>query len=65
MIKSEIPCRLRAVVRTRESSLIVLAVIIGAISEIIVVTMATGVDVLHPFFGLAPGIAARVPQIDI
>ena len=56
MIKSEIPRRLRAVVRARESSLIVLAAIIGAISGIVVVTMATGVDLLHTlFFGLAPG----------
>jgi len=56
MIKSEIPRRLRAVVRARESSLIVLAAIIGAISGIVVVTMATGVDLLHTlFFGLTPG----------
>ena len=56
MIKSEIPRRLRAVVRARESSLIVLAAIVGAISGIVVVTMATGVDVLHTlFFGLTPG----------
>ncbi len=56
MIKSEIPRRLRAVVRARESSLLILAALVGAISGIVVVTMAAGVDLLHTlFFGLAPG----------
>ena len=37
-------------------SLIVLAAMVGAIGGIVVVTMATGVDLLHTlFFGLAPG----------
>jgi hypothetical protein len=47
MIKSQIPRRLRAVVRARESSLLILAALVGAISGIVVVTMAAGVDLLH------------------
>jgi CIC family chloride channel protein len=55
-MKIEIPVRLRAIVRARESSLIVLAAMVGAIGGIVVVTMAAGVDLLHTlFFGLAPG----------
>jgi hypothetical protein len=53
--KIEIPQRVRAIVRARESGLIVLAAIVGAIGGIVVVAMATGVDLLHAlFFGLAP-----------
>jgi len=52
----EIPRRVRAIVRARESSLILLAAIIGAMGGVVVVVMATGVDVLHALlFGLAPG----------
>ena len=55
-MKIEIPVRLRAIVRARELSLIVLAAMVGAIGGIVVVTMAAGVDLLHTlFFGLAPG----------
>jgi hypothetical protein len=37
----EIPRRVRAIVRARESSLILLAVIVGAMGVVVVVTMAT------------------------
>jgi CIC family chloride channel protein len=53
----EIPRRLRAVVRARESSLIVLAALVGAIAGLVVTAMGTGVDVLHRlFFQLEPGV---------
>ncbi|MGA3310371.1 MAG: chloride channel protein [Xanthobacteraceae bacterium] len=52
----EIPRRLRAIVRARESSLIVLAALVGAIAGVVVALMSTGVDVLHRlFFHLDPG----------
>lgn len=52
----EVPRRLRAIVRARESSLIVLAALAGALGGVVVVMMATGVDLLHSvMFGLAPG----------
>jgi CIC family chloride channel protein len=55
-IKVEIPRRLRAIVRARESSLVILAAFVGACGGVVVVTMATGVDLLHMLlFGLAPG----------
>ena len=55
-MKVEIPRRLRAIVRARESSLVVLAAVVGAVGGIVVVAMATAVDLLHHvFFGLAPG----------
>jgi chloride channel protein, CIC family len=43
----EIPRRLRAIVRARESSLIVLAALVGALSGVVVAAMGTGVDLLH------------------
>jgi CIC family chloride channel protein len=43
----EIPRRLRAMVRARESSLIALAAMVGAIAGLVVAAMSTGVDVLH------------------
>jgi len=52
----EIPPRLRAVVRARESSLIGLAALVGAVAGLVVAIMGTGVDLLHRlFFHLAPG----------
>jgi CIC family chloride channel protein len=52
----EIPRRLRAVVRARESSLIALAALVGAIAGLVVAGMSTGVDLLHElFFHLEPG----------
>jgi len=52
----EIPRRLRAAVRARESSLIVLAALVGASAGLVVAGMSTGVDVLHRvFFQLEPG----------
>jgi CIC family chloride channel protein len=53
----EIPRRLRAVVRARESSLIALAALVGAIAGLVVAAMGTGVDLLHRlFFHLEPGV---------
>ncbi len=43
----EIPRRLRAVVRARESSLIFLAAVVGAAGGIVVAAMGNGVDLLH------------------
>ena len=52
----EVPHRLRAIVRARESSVIVLAVIIGAIAGLAVAAMGEGVGYMHQvFFGLDPG----------
>jgi len=51
----EIPRRLRAVVRARESSLIALAALVGAVAGLVVAAMGTGVDVLHRLlFQLGP-----------
>ena len=53
----EIPRRLRALVRARESSLIVLAMPVGVAAGLIVFAMGKGVDVLHRvFFQLGPGV---------
>jgi chloride channel protein, CIC family len=53
----EIPRRLRAVVRARESSLIVLAALVGALAGLVVAAMGTSVDLLHRlFFHLEPGV---------
>src|SRR5215813_12886439 len=52
----EVPHRLRAIVRARESSVIVLAVMIGAIAGLVVVAMGEVVGLMHQiFFGLDPG----------
>jgi len=52
----EVPRRLRAIVRARESSVIVLAVIIGAIAGLAVAAMGEAVGYMHQiFFGLDPG----------
>ena len=51
----EVPHRLRAIVRARESSVIVLAVIIGAIAGLAVAAMGEAVGYMHQvFFGLDP-----------
>jgi len=53
----EIPRRLRALVRARESSLIVLAGLVGAVSGVVVAAMGAGVDLLHRLlFHLDPGV---------
>jgi chloride channel protein, CIC family len=55
--KLEIPRRLRAMVRARESSLVVLAAAVGAIAGLVVTAMGTGVDTLHRLlFHLDPGV---------
>ena len=46
----QIPRRLRAVVRARESSLILLAVLVGVLGGLVVAAMGTGVDLLHEWF---------------
>ena len=52
----EIPRRLRAVVRARESSLIALAALVGVIAGLVVAGMGTAVDLLHElFFNLRHG----------
>jgi chloride channel protein, CIC family len=52
----EIPRRLRAVVRARESSLILLAVLVGVVGGLVVAAMGKSVDLLHEiFFRLQPG----------
>jgi CIC family chloride channel protein len=52
----EVPHRLRAIVRARESSVIVLAVIVGAIAGLMVAAMGEAVGLMHSiFFGLDPG----------
>src|SRR6202045_2158035 len=52
----EIPRRLRAIVRARESSLILLAAMVGVLGGAVVAGMGIGVDILHEvFFQLAPG----------
>ena len=43
----EIPRRLRAFVRARESSLVVLAALVGAAAGVVVAAMGAGVDLLH------------------
>jgi CIC family chloride channel protein len=52
----EVPHRLRAIVRARESSVIVLALIVGAIAGLAVAAMGGAVGFMHEvFFGLDPG----------
>jgi len=46
----EIPRRLRALVRARESSLILLAALVGVLAGLVVACMGTAVDLLHEFF---------------
>ncbi len=52
----EIPHRLRAVVRARESSVIVLAAVVGCAAGLVVAAMGELVSIMHMiFFGLDPG----------
>src|SRR5664280_465829 len=52
----EVPHRLRAIVRARESSVIVLALIVGALAGLAVSAMGEAVSLMHlTFFGLDPG----------
>jgi CIC family chloride channel protein len=52
----EVPRRLRAFARARESSLIVLAAAVGLLAGLVVVLMGSGVDLLHRLlFGIRPG----------
>jgi len=52
----EVPHRLRAIVRARESSVIVLAAFVGAIAGLVVAAMSELVGLMHQiFFGLDPG----------
>jgi chloride channel protein, CIC family len=52
----EIPRRIRALVRARESSLIVLAALAGVMGGLVVAAMGESVDLLHRLlFQLAPG----------
>jgi chloride channel protein, CIC family len=46
----EIPRRLRAVVRARESSLILLAALVGVLGGVVVAAMGDAVDLLHEYF---------------
>lgn len=52
----EVPHRLRAIVRARESSVIVLAAMAGAAAGLVVAAMGSAVAFLHLiFFGIEPG----------
>ena len=52
----EVPHRLRAIVRARESSVIVIAIGVGAIAGLAVAAMGELVSLMHVvFFGLDPG----------
>ena len=52
----EVPHRLRAIVRARESSVIVLAAVVGAIAGLVVAGMGELVALMHvTFFSLDPG----------
>ncbi len=52
----EVPHRLRAIVRARESSVIVLAVVVGAVAGLVVAAMSEAVALMHvSLFGLDPG----------
>jgi len=52
----EVPHRLRAIVRARESSVIVLALVAGAMAGLVVAAMGEMVGLMHLiFFGLDPG----------
>jgi chloride channel protein, CIC family len=61
----EIPQRLRAIVRARESSLIALAALAGAVAGLIVAAMGTGVDFLHRLlFRLGPEVRlSELPRL--
>ncbi len=55
-LRFEVPHRLRAMVRARESSIIVLAAVVGVLGGLVVVIMGTAVGFMHvTAFGLDPG----------
>ncbi len=54
MTEFEVPHRLRAFVRAREFSLILLAAVVGALAGIVVTLMGSGVDLLHSLFFALP-----------
>jgi CIC family chloride channel protein len=55
-VSFEVPHRLRAIVRTRESSIIVLAALAGALAGLVVAIMGALVELMHvTLFRLAPG----------
>ncbi len=62
----EIPQRLRAIVRARESSLIALAALAGVVAGLVVAAMGTGVDLLHRWlFRLGPEVRlSELPRLD-
>ena len=52
----EVPHRLRAMVRARESSIIVLGLLVGALAGLVIAAMGALVTLMHViFFGLDPG----------
>src|SRR3569833_2638337 len=52
----EVPHRLRAIVRARESSIILLAAAVGLVAGLVVAAMSEAVGLMHlVFFGLDPG----------
>ena len=52
----EVPHRLRAIVRARESSIIVLGLLVGALAGLVIAAMGALVTLMHViFFGLDPG----------
>jgi chloride channel protein, CIC family len=52
----EVPHRLRAITRARESSIIVLAALAGAVAGLVVAAMGAAVEQMHLLlFGIAPG----------
>jgi chloride channel protein, CIC family len=66
LVEFEVPNRLRAFVRARESSLILLGAVVGAIAGVVTALMGYGVDLLHSlFFGLRFGERlSALPAID-
>jgi len=50
----EVPHRVRAFVRARETGLVLLAAIAGALAGLVVAAMSTGVDLLHSLFFQLP-----------
>ena len=62
----EIPRRLRAIVRARESSLIALAALAGVVAGLVVAAMGIGVDFLHRWlFRLGPEVRlSELPRLD-
>jgi hypothetical protein len=54
LIEFEVPHRLRAFIRARESNLILLAAVVGALAGVVVAAMSSGVDLLHSLFFALP-----------